>query len=126
MRDVERLLERAREIMGSFQLGLFPDDDDGFMEALGVDKSKYEVKHQDGTVGYDFLAALNDLAAVEWNEVEEPRRTSARQSTVSGEDVQQTAALDKAEPEEILPKSKTKTEEIPQQSKKMHRLFGWG
>ncbi len=113
MRDVERLLERARAIKGSFQFGLFPDDDDGFMEALGVDKSKYEVKYQDGTVGYDFLAALNDLAAEDWNEDEEPSRTDVRHEAAPEEVVKQDEVPDKVRPEEV-PK------------KKVQRLFGWG
>lgn len=67
MKDVNRLLERARTILGSLAFGIFPDNDDGFLDALGVDKAKYEVRNQDGTVGYDFLAALNDIAREDWS-----------------------------------------------------------
>ena len=66
MKDVDRLLERAMSIHNSFDFGLFPDNEDGFLDALGVDKTKYEIKHLDGTAGYDFLSALNDAAKEVW------------------------------------------------------------
>lgn len=103
MKDVNRLLERARAILGSLDFGLFPDNDDGFLDALGVDKTKYEVKHPDGTIGYDFLAALSDLAVEDWSGFEEPCRADVKQV-----------------PDEVKP------EEIPKKSRKVQNLFGWG
>lgn len=67
MKDVDVLLKRARMLATAIDNGEFTDDEDGFLEALGVDKSKYEVRHKDGTMGYDFLAALNDLAKEVWD-----------------------------------------------------------
>lgn len=106
MKDVDKLLERARIILNALDIGLFPPDDDEFIEALGVDKLKYEVKHQDGTVGYDFLAALNDTVKEVW----------AKDLTVCrGESDSNTART-------------KETEEMPKfkNSKKTKNLFGWG
>ena len=47
----------------------FPPDDDDFIEALGVDPKLYAVKDAEGNVGYDFMAALNFIAAEVWNSV---------------------------------------------------------
>lgn len=44
------------------------NDKDGFVEALGVDSQKYQVKNPDGSTGYDFLRALSDTAAEDWRE----------------------------------------------------------
>jgi len=47
-------------------LPCWSNDDDGFLAALGVDLNKYEHKNHDGSVGYDWLAALSDKAPDVW------------------------------------------------------------
>lgn len=44
----------------------FPSDDDDFIKALGADPERYAVTGSDGTVGYDFIAALNDTVVEVW------------------------------------------------------------
>ena len=41
-------------------------NDDDFIDALGVDPEKYKHVASDGTVGYDFMSALNDVAKECW------------------------------------------------------------
>ena len=66
MKRVDRLIKKAKSMIIKTITGLFPPNDDGFMDALGVDPEKYKRTASDGTVGYDFLAALNDIAAECW------------------------------------------------------------
>lgn len=68
MKKIDRLLEVANEASRCVSMSLFPGDDDGFLEALGVDPVKYEKKHSDGNVGYDIMAALNSVAAEVWKD----------------------------------------------------------
>ena len=44
------------------------DDRDRFIDALGVDSQKYQVKNPDGSTGYDFMMALSDTAAEDWKD----------------------------------------------------------
>ena len=51
------------ENIGTIQVS---GNDDGFIDALGVDPENYKHVATDGTVGYDFMAALNDIAVDCW------------------------------------------------------------
>lgn len=44
----------------------FLGNDDGFIDALGADPENYKHVGTDGTVGYDFIAALNDIVGDCW------------------------------------------------------------
>ena len=67
MKKVDRLLLKAAAAIEGFSFVLFPADDDLFIEALGVDPEKYKHISRDGKVGYDFLAALSEIAAETWD-----------------------------------------------------------
>lgn len=62
MRLIERIKHLEKKIMGIPPI--YPNDEDGFLIALGVDVKRFE---QAGG-GYDFIAALNATAAEDWNE----------------------------------------------------------
>lgn len=66
MRNVSKLLKKAKFSMMELLRWCFPPDDDDFIKALGVAPEKYTVKNPDGTIGYDFMAALNDVSAEVW------------------------------------------------------------
>lgn len=69
MNKLDKLLSKVQEMARSALEMLFPPDEDGFLEAMGIDKEKYAVELPDGSTGYDFLQALNDTAADEnWSE----------------------------------------------------------
>lgn len=69
MRNLNNLLKKARHMLPELFGVCFPPDDDDFIEALGVDPKLYAVKDAEGNVGYDFMAALNFIAAEVWNSV---------------------------------------------------------
>lgn len=66
MKRIDKLIKKAVHLAGGFVKTLLPGNDDGFMDALGVDPDKYKHVASDGTVGYDFMAALNDVAKECW------------------------------------------------------------
>lgn len=68
MKRIDKLIKQALQAAGDFVRDFFPGNDDGFLEALGVDPEKYKHVAPDGTVGYDFLAALNDQAREVWED----------------------------------------------------------
>lgn len=68
MKKVDRLIKKAKRFAGRVISTIFPGNNDGFIEALGVDPEKYKHVSSDGTVGYDFMAALNDIAPECWND----------------------------------------------------------
>lgn len=69
MNKLDKLLSKAQELACVAMEVLFPPDKDGFLEALGINKEKYAVELPDGSTGYDFLQALNDTAAEDWEEI---------------------------------------------------------
>lgn len=69
MKKINRLIKRARQLTNTCIAFIFPGNEDGFIDALGVDPEKYKRTSRDGAVGYDFMAALNDIAAECWEEV---------------------------------------------------------
>ena len=66
MKRIDVLIRKTKKLIREFALSWFSGNDDGFLEALGVDPVKYERVAPDGTIGYDFLAALNDTARECW------------------------------------------------------------
>ena len=68
MKNLDKLIQRTKEILQTGIERLFPGDDDGFMEALGVKQEDYAVELPDGARGYDFLKALEDTAPLDWEE----------------------------------------------------------
>lgn len=68
MKNLDKLIRKAKEILQTGIELLFPGDEDGFMEALGVRREDYAVELPDGTLGYDFLKALEDTAPLDWEE----------------------------------------------------------
>lgn len=67
---MKRLFDRIRALERRLMAKLlfWPDDSDRFMEALGVDASRYETENADGSTGFDYIAALADTAAEDWCE----------------------------------------------------------
>lgn len=60
-----RLIERIKRLEKALGIrSIFPNDEDGFLIALGVDAEDF--KKAGG--GYDFIAALNATAKEDWNE----------------------------------------------------------
>lgn len=68
MKNLDKLIRKAKEILQTGIELLFPGDEDGFMEALGVRREDYAVELPDGALGYDFLKALEDTAPLDWEE----------------------------------------------------------
>lgn len=68
MKNLDKLIRKAKEILQTGIELLFPGDEDGFMEALGVRREDYAVELPDDTLGYDFLKALEDTAPLDWEE----------------------------------------------------------
>ena len=68
MKLLDRLLDTAEKMYSAVIAVAFPNDEDNFVAALGVDKKKYEIHYPDGEVGYDYLSALNDTAIDDWTE----------------------------------------------------------
>lgn len=66
MKKIDRLIKGAKKMASDCVVLLFPGNDDGFIDALGVDLELYKHVSSDGAVGYDFLTALNDIAAECW------------------------------------------------------------
>lgn len=66
MRKLNNLLKKARHMVPEILGVCFPSDDDDFIKALGADPERYAVTGSDGTVGYDFIAALNDTVVEVW------------------------------------------------------------
>ena len=68
MKNIDRLLSKAKALLAVAAGVFFPDDMDSFMEALGVDLEKYKRINPDESIGYDFIQALRDTAAEDWKE----------------------------------------------------------
>lgn len=68
MKRIDKLIKQASHLAGSVVRMFFAGNDDGFIDALGVDPEKYKHVAPGGMVGYDFMAALNDIARECWSE----------------------------------------------------------
>lgn len=64
MKLIDRLLIKAKEIGEYVKYSMFCDDDDDFIKSLGVDSDRYLVDKENNL--FDFMAALNDTAKVDW------------------------------------------------------------
>lgn len=146
MKDVEKLLRKAKALLDQVADALFPDNADGFLECLGVEPKKYERRQPDGSIGYDFLKVLADTAVEDWEDCEGIEKfMNEMQSCEIVDDVEEDAfiknpwsypgwnSLTRAEKQKIL-----KTLDIPEenmeqyikytgvQQKPAKDLFGWG
>lgn len=67
---IDRLLKKAKILGLNMLRGLFSCNDDGFIQALGLDPVKYEVgADESGEMLYDADKALNDSCKlVDWDE----------------------------------------------------------
>ena len=66
MKHIDKLLVKAREIASNLLKSLYEHNDDGFIEALGLDPERY--KHMVGDEPmYDSMAALNDSCKTTWS-----------------------------------------------------------
>lgn len=69
MKKIDALLRKAKrtfkELLAAIGC-LFPPDDDEFIDALGKDPENYKASNPDGSVGYDFMAALYDTVEDDW------------------------------------------------------------
>ena len=145
MKNVDKLLRKARTLLDRIVDALFPDNEDGFLDCLGVDPEKYKRTHADGTFGYDFLAAIADTAKEDWENWDEDIPATVFTGDSSDEtDIQNEPwkypcwnSLTKTEKREILFGLGIKEESIenfmeyaekqPKQEKgKNYNLFGWG
>ena len=68
MKKLRRMIKDVKKMISDVVIDLFDPNEDGFMEALGVDPEKYKHVAPDGTVGYDFMTAMYDTAAESWSE----------------------------------------------------------
>lgn len=56
------------EAKAKSMLPFWPGDDDGFVSALGVDRSRFKAENPDGSIGVDFIAALSSTAREDWKD----------------------------------------------------------
>lgn len=69
MRRINKLITAARKMIADSFSTIFSFNDDGFIEALGLNLDDYEVKLKDGTVMYDADRALNDSVKEAWDDI---------------------------------------------------------
>lgn len=69
-KHIDRLLKQAKEMVSTILGGIFFCNDDGFIQALGLEPEKYKVGvDQGGNALYDADKALNDSCKlVDWDE----------------------------------------------------------
>lgn len=70
MKLLDRLLLQARELLTAVGFD-YDTDEDGFIEALGVDPENYRIDYPNGDHGYDMLKALNSIVPELWKDYEE-------------------------------------------------------
>lgn len=64
---IDKLLKKAYRLACEIIEAMYPDNEDGFIEALGLNPKDYEIVSNDVVVGYDDMAALT-LACGVWDE----------------------------------------------------------
>jgi hypothetical protein len=69
MRRINKLITAARKMIVDSFSTIFSYNDDGFIEALGLNPSEYEVTLKDGTIMYDADRALNDSVKEAWDDI---------------------------------------------------------
>ena len=70
MKRINALLKKAKKISETVVRSIFSQNEDGFLEALGVNPSMYEVKQNVVLVGYDCMRALKDIVDEVWSNEE--------------------------------------------------------
>lgn len=66
MKKIDKLIKRAKNLLTGIITDIYPSNDDGFINALGVEPELYAVQLPNGTVGYDAMKVLNDTALIDW------------------------------------------------------------
>jgi hypothetical protein len=67
MKLIDRLLKQAKEILTAVSFD-FDDNEDGFIEALGLDPEKYRIDYPNGEHGYDMIKALFKVSEDQWKD----------------------------------------------------------
>ena len=66
MKRIDKLIKEAKSYLSSSLEDLWPGNADNFITALGVDPAKYKKENYSGTIGYDFIQAMNDIVGEVW------------------------------------------------------------
>lgn len=72
MKLIDRLLMQAKKILTAKHFD-YDTNEDGFIEALGLDPERYRVDYPNGEHGYDALKALYEVEKGLWDDYEENR-----------------------------------------------------
>ena len=70
MKLIDRLLKQAKGILSQEIEDMYSDNEDEFIQALGLDPANYQVVLPNGQIRYDDMAALNDCSEGLWDDVE--------------------------------------------------------
>ena len=65
---IDRLMKKAHKLAYEVLEVMCSSNDDGFIEALGLDPKDYEIVSNGVVVGYDDIAALNAVVPNLWYE----------------------------------------------------------
>lgn len=68
MKKIDKLIKTAKNLLIGIITDIYPSNDDGFIDALGVEPKLYAMQLPDGTIGYDAMRALNDTALIDWED----------------------------------------------------------
>lgn len=70
MKLIDRLLKQAKRML-SFEIEeMYSDNEDEFIQALGLNPIKYQINVPNGQIRYDDMAALQDCGAITWSGIE--------------------------------------------------------
>jgi hypothetical protein len=64
---VDRLLKQVKEILTAKNFD-YDTNEDGFLNALGVNPEQYRIDYPNGEHGYDVLKALYEVSEGLWDE----------------------------------------------------------
>ncbi len=70
MKLIDRLLKQARGILLQEIDDKYSDNEDEFIQALGLNPANYQIVLPNGHIRYDDMAALNDCSEGLWDDVE--------------------------------------------------------
>lgn len=65
---IDRLIRKACKLAYEVLEVMYSSNDDGFIEALGLNPKDYEIVSNGVVVGYDDMAALNTIVPNLWDE----------------------------------------------------------
>lgn len=73
MKTIDRLLHKAKELYAKIMTIIYPDNDDGFIEALGLDPEEFQKTLPSGEVVYEYemIDLLNRITPELWADYEE-------------------------------------------------------